>query len=81
MPRSCTAGRAATEPLSRDDRFAFQRSLQRLGYDPGGIDGIIGANVRSALRAYQKAHGLPPDGFATRDLLKRMQREIAAKGG
>ncbi len=70
-----------TEPLSREDRFAFQRSLQRLGYDPGGIDGIIGAHVRGALRDYQKARGLPADGFATRDLLRRMQREIAAKGG
>lgn len=69
------------EPLSRDDRMAFQRSLKRLGYDPGAIDGIIGAHVRSALRDYQRARGLKPDGFATQDLLKRMQREIVAKGG
>ena len=37
------------EPLSRDDRMAFQASLKTLGYDPGGIDGIIGAHVRCGL--------------------------------
>jgi membrane-bound lytic murein transglycosylase B len=69
------------KPLSRAERFAFQRSLKRLGFDPGPIDGVIGGQVREALRAYQRARGLPPDGFATQDLLKRMAREIAAKGG
>lgn len=69
------------EPLSRDDRLAFQQSLKTLGFDPGTIDGIIGAQVRGALRDYQRARGLVPDGFATQDLLKRMQREIVARGG
>jgi membrane-bound lytic murein transglycosylase B len=69
------------EPLSRDERTAFQQALKTLGYDPGAIDGIIGGHVRDALRAYQRAHDLTPDGFATQDLLKRMEREIAAKKG
>lgn len=69
------------QPMSRDDRLAFQRDLATLGYDPGKIDGLIGPKVRKALRAYQAARGLVPDGFATLDLLKRMEREIAAKGG
>ena len=77
--RSATAGRASEKPLSRDERFAFQNSLKTLGFDPGPIDGIIGGQVRDALRAYQRARGLPPDGFATQDLLKRMEREIATK--
>ncbi len=68
-------------PLSRDETMAFQRDLKALGYDPGAIDGRIGAHVRAALRAYQRARGLPPDGFATQDLLKRMERESAEKGG
>jgi membrane-bound lytic murein transglycosylase B len=69
------------EALTRDERFALQQSLKTLGYDPGPVDGILGGQVRGALRAYQKARGLPPDGFATLDLLRRMAREIAAKGG
>ncbi|MDE2073559.1 MAG: lytic murein transglycosylase [Alphaproteobacteria bacterium] len=68
------------EPLSRDDRLAFQRALASLGYDPGKIDGMIGPKVSDALRAYQAAHGLLPDGFATHDLLMRLEREVAAKG-
>ena len=66
-------------PLSRDDRMAFQRDLQQLGFDPGAIDGLLGPKVRKALRAYQSARGLVPDGFATQELLQRMEREIAAK--
>ncbi|MDE2185034.1 MAG: lytic murein transglycosylase [Alphaproteobacteria bacterium] len=68
------------EPLSRDDRMTFQRDLATLGYDPGKIDGMLGPKVSDALRAYQVAHGLLPDGFPTHDLLMRLEREIAAKG-
>jgi murein L,D-transpeptidase YcbB/YkuD len=39
-----------------------QRSLTRAGFDPGKIDGIMGSKTRTALRAFQRAHGLSPDG-------------------
>ncbi len=67
------------QPLTRDERIAFQTDLKTLGYDPGPIDGILGHQVRAALRDYQSARGLAADGFPTQDLLKRMEREIAAK--
>jgi membrane-bound lytic murein transglycosylase B len=66
--------------LTRDERIAFQNDLKKLGYDPGAIDGVLGHGVRAALRAYQKAHNLPADGFATQELLERMERDLAAKG-
>ncbi len=69
------------EALSHDDAKALQEDLKRLGYDPGPVDGILGGQVRAALRAYQDARGLKPDGFATQALLQRMERELAAKGG
>ena len=68
-------------PLTRDERIAFQVDLKKLGYDPGDPDGVLGHKVRNAIRAFQKAHGLAADGFATEDLLTRLEREIAAKGG
>ncbi len=68
-------------PLSRDERIAFQTDLKKLGFDPGDPDGVIGRKGRAALRAYQKARGLPADAFATEDLLERMEQELAAKGG
>ena len=67
--------------LSHDELIAFQSDLKRLGFDPGDPDGIFGRKARAALRAYQKARGIIPDGFATQDLLVRMEREIVAKGG
>ena len=68
-------------PLTRDERIAFQNDLKKLGYDPGDIDGVLGHKVRAAIRAFQKANNLPADGFATEDLLMRLERAIAAKGG
>ncbi len=67
-------------PLTRDETIAFQYDLKKLGYDPGNADGIFGRKAHAALQAYQKARGLAADGFATQDLLVRMEREIVAKG-
>ncbi|MGD0189409.1 MAG: lytic murein transglycosylase [Rhizomicrobium sp.] len=67
--------------LTRDELVAFHSNLKKLGYDPGDADGIFGRKAKAALRAYQKERGLAADGFATQDLLVRMEREIVAKGG
>jgi len=37
------------------------------------VDGIIGPNTIAAIRAFQKSNGLTPDGYASLDLLKRLQ--------
>lgn len=52
-------------PLSRDQRFGAQTALKALGYDPGGVDGVIGAGTRRALKAWQQANGVRPDGYLT----------------
>ncbi len=67
------------QPLSRDERIAFQTDLTALGFDIGKIDGILGKKARAALREWQKIHGLPPDGFPTEDLLTRVALEAQAK--
>jgi N-acetylmuramoyl-L-alanine amidase len=43
--------------------IAAQRELARLGFDPGPIDGYMGARTREAVRAFQKARGLAQDGI------------------
>ncbi len=68
------------QPLSRDERVSLQTALQKLGYDPGKIDGVLGRGVRAAIRNYQKAHGLAADGFATEALLTRLLNEVKDKG-
>ena len=62
-------------PLSLADRIAAQESLAKLGFDPGSADGLIGANTRIALRAWQKARGLPADGYLSVDLVGRLVAE------
>jgi len=41
---------------------AVQLALRKAGYDPGKIDGQIGKQGRAALKAFQEAQGLDPDG-------------------
>ncbi len=66
-------------PLSRAERIELQERLNRLGYDLGEPDGIIGANSRQAIRAFQVDHGLAADGFASSSLLKRLRRETGRR--
>jgi membrane-bound lytic murein transglycosylase B len=58
--------------LSRDQLMEIQHLLGNLGFDPGDIDGVPGTKTRLAIRAYQKAAGLPPDGHASAGLLEYM---------
>jgi membrane-bound lytic murein transglycosylase B len=61
--------------LSRGEREALQSRLQARGFDPGGIDGIVGAQTRTAIRAFQKTRGLPADGYPSAALLDILARE------
>lgn len=66
--------RPATEqPLSRAMVIEMQERLGAKGYDTGASDGVIGPLTRTAIRAYQKARGLPPDGFPTVELLEKLR--------
>ena len=69
------AGQPAYDPrdpepgLSRDEMKSLQTKLVALGYDVGGIDGVLGTMTREAVRAEQKRLGLAIDGWPTRALL------------
>lgn len=69
------------DALSLADRTAAQAALIRLGYSPGAADGVIGANTRAALRAWQKASGLPADGYLSLDMIARLRAQGAALRG
>ncbi|MEM7046501.1 MAG: lytic murein transglycosylase [Pseudomonadota bacterium] len=62
----------APRPLTRDQVRQLQQALHRWGFDPGEIDGRVGARTRAAIRAAQKRWHLPPDGFADLGLLERL---------
>lgn len=59
--------------LARADRVELQTLLAQRKYDVGEPDGVIGRKTREAIRAYQKAKGLPADGFATMSLLQSLR--------
>jgi lytic murein transglycosylase len=69
------------EPLSLQDRTGAQSALIALGYRPGAPDGVVGANTRHALRDWQRAKGLPADGYLTPALAAQLQAEAAALTG
>jgi len=64
-----TAPHGSTDPLRREDILALQQGLQSLGLLPGTPDGVAGNATRQAVRAFQKANGLPPDGFIDQNLI------------
>jgi uncharacterized protein (TIGR02594 family) len=62
------------------DSVVVQRALHDLGYDPGPVDGIWGRRSIRALRDYQRAHGLTPDGIVGPLTLRQLLPEWAAPG-
>ena len=66
-------------PLSIADRVGAQAALSKLGYDAGTADGQVGLKTRIALRAWQKAKGLPADGYLTPHLAGRLVAEAAGR--
>ena len=65
-------------PLSVDDRTGAQQDLARLGFDPGAPDGVIGGKTRHALQAWQKARGLPADGYLSIEMVQRLHADTSA---
>lgn len=61
-------------PLTRDQRIGAQSALTRMGYDTQGIDGVVGANTRAALRRWQAANGRVQDGYLTAALADELIR-------
>jgi len=50
------------EAKSRPSVKQIQIALKNAGYNPGPIDGKMGEQTRQAIKAFQKANGLVPDG-------------------
>ncbi len=60
-----TLGAVRKQIVNRNRTASIQSALSKLGFDPGGIDGIMGRNTRSAIRAYQSDQNLRRTGFLT----------------
>jgi TPR repeat protein len=58
---------------------AVQQALRHLGYDPGAVDGVMGARTREAILRYQHASGLPEDGTPSTELMRQLRRDLIAQ--
>ncbi|MFN4156826.1 MAG: lytic murein transglycosylase [Gemmobacter sp.] len=58
--------------LTRPERVTLQERLTAAGFDTKGVDGRIGPNTIAAIRGFQRARGLVPDGYADPGLLARL---------
>ena len=59
--------------LTYDERIELQTRLTALGFDTQKIDAKVGPLTINAVRAFQKARGLIPDGYASLRLLERLR--------
>ncbi|WP_375261678.1 lytic murein transglycosylase [Palleronia sp.] len=59
--------------LSSVEREELQRRLTEAGFDTAGVDGRIGPLTVAAVRAYQRASGMVPDGFASLRVLEALR--------
>ena len=50
----------------------LQTALKKAGFDPGDVDGVFGPHTEAAVRAFQLAHRLVPDGEAGRLTLRKL---------
>lgn len=51
----------------------LQQLLVRAGFNVGKVDGVLGQQSRTAIKAMQIKHGLPADSWPTAELLARMR--------
>lgn len=57
----------------------IQLALKNAGYNPGGIDGKMGKETRSAIKSFQKANKLPVDGRVGKVTWKALRKYLEDK--
>jgi len=50
----------------------IQRALMQRGYNPGGIDGVVGADTIRAINAFQRDENLPVDRYINMETIKAL---------
>ncbi|GEM_PF-5005327 len=59
------------------DLARIQAALHRAGFDPGAVDGKMGAKTLKALESFQQSNGLKPDGKVGPQTLAKLKPFLA----
>jgi hypothetical protein len=57
----------------------LQDGLNKVGMGPIPVDGVMGPQTHDAIKEYQQAHGLVPDGWAGIQTTTTLYNELARK--
>lgn len=66
--------------LDAQTRQLVEVGLQAMGLNPGPTDGKFDDQTRRAIRAYQKARGMPQTGYLTNAMLTAMLQDTVLRG-
>ncbi|MBX7201266.1 MAG: lytic murein transglycosylase [Rhodospirillaceae bacterium] len=64
-------------PLKREDVLQLQTDLAALGFLKNTPDGVLGPVSKQAARSFQRANGLPPDGYVDAPLMAAVRAKAA----
>jgi murein L,D-transpeptidase YcbB/YkuD len=80
-----TGGRSASQTAVYKTPSGFelsstdiQKALKSAGYYQGDIDGRIGPGTKDAVKAFQRDHGLGPDGVVGRQTWEKLKTYLTA---
>lgn len=76
MPGLTTLGPKGSRGLTFVEGQELQRTLTAMGFDTGGVDGVVGPKSREAIRDFQRSAGLTPDGHPSVELLDRVRKGL-----
>ena len=58
-PKTKTSEKPSKTAIKQNIVYGIQAALKSKGFDPGKLDGKMGANTAAALKAFQSSRGLP----------------------
>ena len=79
-PKVSSISRTLRSGNTGNDVKKLQTALKQLGYNPGSIDGIFGANTKKAVQKFQKANKITADGIVGTNTKKKFRAKGYASG-
>jgi hypothetical protein len=74
------AAPAAPAAAGQPNVLGLQKALQKLGFDPGNLDGVMSPDTQAAIKQFQQASGLAADGVLTPQTQAALARALRGGG-